>query len=143
LKKACLCPVTLGFPRSFLIVCAIIKRYQVALDNVVAFHQTEDAMFRWFVWCRNPGKFLDDSGPGFSINAFLVATGTNFRWAVNINLQKLTIVKERSKLLAILPIRRNKCRKNYDASVHEELYHFADTADVSCSVFRPEGQVRA
>jgi hypothetical protein len=65
-------------------------------------------MFRWFVWRRNPGKFLDDSGPGFSINAFLVATGTNFRWAVNINLQKLPIVQERSKALAILPIRRNK-----------------------------------
>jgi hypothetical protein len=64
----------------------------------------QTGVFGWFVWRRNPGEFFDDSGPGFDIKTFLVALGTDFRRAINMDFQKLPIVKERLELLAILPI---------------------------------------
>jgi hypothetical protein len=103
----------------------------------------QTGVFGWFVWCRNPSKFLDDSGLGFGVKAFLIAFGTGLWRAVNIDLQKLSIVKEGPEFLAIFAIRRNECCEDDDTSVHEEFYHFADTADVLCPVFRPEGQVSA
>ena len=99
--------------------------------------------FRRFIWRTDASKVRDLAGARFFIETFRIALFAHSNRCIDVNFDEITIIHERARQPAIVPVWRDERGDDQYAGIHQQLCYFTDAPDIFSTVFGAESEVGA